>query len=140
MFSGVQNGGDNTVFPLTLDYIYIFCFLYNPMSVHMDSSLSHHKPMANSRKLNQVGTGMALEKGLYLERKEENGVGLDKTEIRVSFLCPIQICLYINNLQSGEQIPKGVVEMMHCSVATNNGISMCFSLKKIKFNLLILNI
>lgn len=83
---------------------------------------------------------MALKKGLYLERKEENGVGLEKTEIRVSFLCPIQMCLYINSLQNGEQIPQEVVEMIHCTVATNNGISMCFSLKKIKFNLLILNI
>lgn len=46
--------------------LYLFCFLYNPMSVHMDSSLSHCKPIANSGKLNKVGTRMALKKRGYI--------------------------------------------------------------------------
>lgn len=55
----------------------------------MDSSLPHLKPMAYSRKLNKVGTGMALRMEVYLEREKENGVGFEKAEMRVSFLCSL---------------------------------------------------
>lgn len=110
MFSGVHNGVTTLSFPQLWTIFFLLLRQSNVCAYGF-------KPISSQayryRKLNKIGNRMALKKGLYLERKEENGVGLEKTGIRVSFLCSIQMFLYINSLQSGEQIPQEVVEMIH---------------------------